>query len=74
MMPDLISIGLKVTANDSEPRCDDLEQYAQRHGHVSRLPSLRDRLYLQMGKLLIAFGEKLTAISLKHVRLSEETA
>ncbi len=73
MMPDLISIGLKVTASDYEAQCDDLEQFAQRHGHVSRLPNLRDRLYLRMGKLLIAFGERLTALSLKHLRLSEET-
>ena len=74
MMPDLISIGLKVTANDYEPQCDNLEQYVQRHGHVSRLPNLRDRFYLRTGKLLITFGEKLTAISLQHMRLSEETA
>ena len=74
MMPDLISIGLKVTANDYAPQCEDLEQFAQRHAHVSRLPNLRDRLCLRTGMLLIAFGERLTAQSLKRLRLSEETA
>jgi hypothetical protein len=74
MLPNMIPISTQLAANYHEPPCDNLEQYAQRHGHVSGLPILRDWICLHTGTLLIAMGEKLMAVSLKHMRLSEELA
>jgi hypothetical protein len=72
MIPEIIPISSQLAAYYTEPSCDNLEEYAQRHGRVSRLPILRDRIYLRAGTLLIIVGEKLTEISLKHMQLSEE--
>ncbi len=74
MLPQSIPLSTQLAAQYYEPTCDNLEQYAHRHGHASTLPALRDRLFLRTGTLLITMGEKLMAISLKHVRLSEELA
>jgi hypothetical protein len=74
MLPDTITISSKLAAHYYEPPCENLEQYAQRHGHVSTLPTVRDRLCLRTGALLIALGEKLTATSLKRMRVLEELA
>ena len=38
------------------------------------LPSLRDRLVLRTGRWLIASGQRLTALSMKSVRLAEDAA
>jgi hypothetical protein len=72
MIPEMIPISSQLAACYTEPPCDNLEEYAQRHGHMSRLPTLRDHIYLRAGTLLIIVGEKLTEISLKHMQLSEE--
>jgi len=71
MLPGINTISSQLATHYYEPTCDNLEQYAQRHGHVSSLYTLRDRICLRTGTLLIAIGEKLMAISLKHMRLSE---
>jgi hypothetical protein len=44
-------------------------------GRLARRPSLlRDRLTLEAGQLMIAAGEKLTAISLRNIELSQDPA
>ena len=51
----------------------DEEQYAQRYGHVVRIPSLRSKFILRLGKLFIRIGEKMTG-ERETVELSRETA
>lgn len=43
-------------------------------GAVTLLPTLPSRITLQTGKLLITAGERLTALSMKNVQLSEDMA
>jgi hypothetical protein len=42
------------------PQPLDEEAFAQQHGRVVRLPSVWDRTSLQLGRLFLKFGEKLT--------------
>jgi hypothetical protein len=71
MLPGMNTISSTLATHYYEPTCDNLEQYAQRHGHVSSMPTLRDRICLRTGALLIAMGVKLMAVSLKHTQFSE---
>ena len=71
MLPGMETISYQLAAHYCEPTCDNLEQYAQRHGHVSSMPTLRDRICLRTGALLIAMGVKLMAVSLKRTQFSE---
>ncbi len=48
------------------------EQDAQRHGHLVRLPSLRDRLALRLGHFFLRMGERLTRED-PCMELSKET-
>jgi hypothetical protein len=43
-------------------------------GHLVLLPTLRDRLMLRAGQLMIAAGEKLTAIGMKDIQLTQDLA
>jgi hypothetical protein len=74
MLPEMIPLSLKLADYYYEPTCDNLEEYAQKHGHIHSLPTFRDRIYLHIGTLLIVMGEKLMAASLKHMRLSGKLA
>ncbi|MGD0611917.1 MAG: hypothetical protein ABSB41_10415 [Anaerolineales bacterium] len=38
----------------------DEEQFAQRHGRLVRIPSLKDRFALRLGRLFSRLGEQLT--------------
>lgn len=38
----------------------DEEQFAQRHGHLIRIPSLKDRFALRLGRLFSRLGGRLT--------------
>jgi len=59
---------------EEQHHCDNSEEYGQRHGRLTRLPLLRDRIILRTGEILISLGEKMTAASRKRVSLSEEPA
>ena len=74
MLPGMISVSTQLATYYYEPTCENLEQYGQRHGHVRSLLSLRERICLRTGTLLVSVGEKLMAVSLKHMQLSEELA
>jgi hypothetical protein len=69
-----LTVGLQVEADRHKYTDDDLEQHAQKYGQIARLPTWRDRVGLHMGQLFIEVGNKLTATSLKHMQLDEETA
>ena len=53
---------------------ENSEELGQKQGHVMVLPTLRDRLALRAGELLITIGQKMKAASIKHARLTEEIA
>lgn len=74
MIPEMIPLSSQLGAIYYEPASDNQEQYAQRHGHLNSLLSLRDRCFLRIGTTLIVLGEKLMAVSLRHARLTEELA
>jgi len=48
--------------HDPTPDYRDLdeEQFAQQHGQLVALPTLRERVALRLGKLFIMLGEQLT--------------
>jgi hypothetical protein len=54
--------------------CDNTEEYGQRHGRLTQLPLLRDRIILRTGEILIRVGKKMTAASRERVNMSEEPA
>ena len=74
MFPGIYNTGAQVEINYHEPACDNLEEYAQKHGHVVVLPTLRDRLTLRAGQLLITMGQKLTDSSTKGNQMSKDLA
>jgi hypothetical protein len=60
--------------NYHELACDNPEEYAQKHGSVVVLPTLRDRLTLRAGQLLITMGQKLTDSSTENIQISKDLA
>jgi hypothetical protein len=75
MLPNLnVTMGLQAAAVNPKLNAPDEEQYAQTHGRLVILPSLRDRIFLRAGKFFIDAGRKLTSVSLEHMSLTEEGA
>jgi hypothetical protein len=72
MLPGIYNTVVQMEMNYHEPTPDNLEAYGQKHGSVIVLPTLRDRLTLRVGQLLITIGQKLTASSTKNMRLSKD--
>ena len=72
MFPGMYSTALQAEINHHEPEADNQEEYAQKHGFAVELPTLRDRLALQVGQLLITMGQKLTTASTKNLQLSKD--
>lgn len=72
MFPGMYGTALQVETNHHEPAADNLEEYAQKHGFVTGLPTLSDRLALRVGQLLITMGQRLTTASTKNLQLSKD--
>ena len=66
--------GAQVEMNYHEPAYENLEEYVQKHGSVVVLPTLRDRLALRAGQLLITMGQKLTDSGTKNIQMSKDLA
>jgi hypothetical protein len=65
---------LLIAADRHDTACDNMEQYAQKYAHIAHIPSLRDRLTYDTGKLFIKVGEKMTEASLNRMHLNGKMA
>jgi hypothetical protein len=75
MLPiNFYSRGLQTAVANYHNEVLDEEQFAQRNGCPIKLPSFRDRIFMQTGKLLIKEGRKLTLACLGHGWLDEEAS
>ncbi len=66
MLPGVYSTAVQVEMNYHEPASENIEEYAQRHGVVVVFPTLRDRITLKIGQMLITLGHKMSASSMKN--------
>ena len=74
MLPGTYNTGAQMEMNYHEPACDNPEEYAQKHGSVVVLSTLRDHLALRAGQLLITMGQKLTDSGTKNIQMSKDLA
>ncbi len=72
MLPGMYNSSIQVELNYREPACESSEELGQKQGTVLMLPTLKDRITLQAGKILISLGQKMTATSERHMQLSKE--
>jgi hypothetical protein len=70
-IPQIIS--LQISTDRHWTPCDNLEDYAMKYGRVIKEITWSDRLFLSIGKMLIRLGYKMTRVSTRHYKLSEET-
>jgi hypothetical protein len=66
MLPAIYQTGLQIELNYHEPVSENLEEYGQKHGTLVIFPTLRDRIALQAGQMLIEMGLKLKASSMQQ--------
>ena len=66
------TVGLQMAAVNLKLKSFDEEQYAQTHGQLVKLSSLRYRIFLHTGKGFIHAGRKLTSASPGYRELKEE--
>jgi len=69
-----ITPSLLISADSHLPDHDNQEEYAQKHGHLLRLPTLAERISYHTGELLIKIGEKLTANNPASLQLNGKAA